>query len=114
MPEALRALGLEVRVHDELFAADIDDESWITAVGRNGWAILTKDQRIRHRPLERAAVHAVGGRMFALTSGNLTGSAMAEVLGRHAERMTRIAISEPAPFIARVSRSRIVIEHLRR
>lgn len=111
---ALLDRGARVEIHDAHFASDAQDAEWIEAVGRLGWVILTKDKRIRHRPLELAAVRAVGARMFALTAGNLTGQEMAEIFARHVESMTRIALSEPAPFVARVSRSRIVIVHLGR
>lgn len=111
---ALRALGAVVELHDEHFGETTEDAAWIAAVARSGWVILTKDQRIRRRPLERAAVVASGARMFALTSGNLSGPAMAEVFGRHLHKMMRIALGEPAPFIALVSRSGIRIDRVRR
>jgi PIN like domain len=39
------------------FLTDVTDVDWITALDREGgWAVLTKDIRIRQRPHERAAL----------------------------------------------------------
>jgi hypothetical protein len=39
------------------FSADAPDVEWITALSRDGgWAVLTKDLRIRTRPHERAVL----------------------------------------------------------
>jgi predicted nuclease of predicted toxin-antitoxin system len=114
VPDALRALGAMVEVHDDHFATNATDAEWITEVARRGWVILTKDQRIRHRPLELAAVVASGARLFALTAGNLSGPEMARVFARHLTKMTRLASGERRTFIASVSKSRVSVERLRR
>jgi hypothetical protein len=51
--------------------------------------------------------------MFALTSGNLSGVEMAAIFSKHLDKMTRLARSQPPPFIARISSSGIVLERLR-
>lgn len=111
--DALRECGATIELHRDHFAADAEDSDWIAEVGLRGWIILTKDKWIRHRPLERAALVATHGRLFALTSGNLSGEDAARILARHLERMTRIAASERPPFLARVSATSIVVERLR-
>jgi hypothetical protein len=103
-----------VELHDDHFRRDADDQDWIVEVSRRGWSVITKDTRIRYRPLELAAVSAAEARLFVLTAGNASGSEMAEILVMHLAKMKRISIREPAPFIARVSRSRIVVKRLRR
>jgi PIN like domain len=59
LAEALDALFVEhqiVALRDK-FAADSTDVDWITALDREGgWAVLTRDLRIRQRPHERAAL----------------------------------------------------------
>jgi hypothetical protein len=41
----------------DMFPADAPDEQWIPALDRQGgWAVLTRDLRIRTRPHERAAL----------------------------------------------------------
>jgi hypothetical protein len=39
VPEALRAAGEEVKVHDDCFAAGTQDLVWLREVGRNSWVV---------------------------------------------------------------------------
>jgi hypothetical protein len=71
--QALRALGADVKVHDDHFPLHARDSDWLPEVGRRGWVVLMKDKRIRRNQLERDALLAAGVRAFVLTSGNLTG-----------------------------------------
>jgi hypothetical protein len=71
---ALIAAGLKVEIHDDHFKRDEDDRVWLSEVGQRGWVVLTKDQRLRYRPLEIAALRASGARVFILVAGNLRGS----------------------------------------
>ena len=66
--------GLVVQIHDDHFARDAEDRVWLRTVGERGWVVLTKDQRLRYRPLEIAALRASNARVFVLTAGNLRGS----------------------------------------
>ena len=111
--EALVGRGVRVELHDDHFDVATPDEVWIRAVGERGWTILTRDRRIRHRPLERRAVIAARARLFAITAGNLDGPAMAELVVRHLRKMGRLAESEPPPWIAHVTRSRVDLWRLR-
>jgi len=47
--DALRQAGAEVQLHDDYFSQDARDEEWLQEVGRRGWIVLTKDDRIRCR-----------------------------------------------------------------
>ncbi len=55
---ALRAQGVEIHTHDALFPENARDEEWLAEVGRRGWAVITKDARIRYRQTELAALVA--------------------------------------------------------
>lgn len=44
--------GIVVQIHDDHFARDEEDRVWLKTVGERGWVVLTKDQRLRYRPLE--------------------------------------------------------------
>ena len=81
---------------------DVIDTDWLAHAGRSGWPVLMKDERIRYRPAERAAVIAFSVQTFCLTNGNLRASAMAEqflaVIGRIEARCR-----EPGPFLYAVS-----------
>ena len=49
--QALRDIGETVEIHDDHFAPDAKDEDWLVEVGKRGWIVLTKDDRIRYEPL---------------------------------------------------------------
>jgi len=70
-----------------------------------------KDDRIRYRPAERAAVIAHGVQAFCLSSGNLRASVMAHqflaVLDDLAE-----ACRQPGPFLYVVSQAGLRPTHL--
>jgi predicted nuclease of predicted toxin-antitoxin system len=75
--DALRGVGEQVEIHDDHLARDVSDEAWMRLAAANGWVVLTKDARIRHRPLERACLLDAGLIVFVLTSASLTGPEMA-------------------------------------
>ena len=97
--------GLAVETHDDHSARDEEDRVWLRAVSERGWVVLTKDQRLRYRPLEIAALRASKARVFVLTAGNLRGFGIASVFLKAAPRLCKILHSQPGPFVARVSRS---------
>ena len=106
---ALEAAGAEVRLHSDYFAHDERDEVWLPEVAREGWVILTKDKAIRRRPIERNALIASGARTFVLTSGNMRGDEMAQVLIGHLRRMERVVARTKPPFIAIVTRTAVQV-----
>lgn len=77
---ALRAAGARVESHDDHFAQNAPDELWLERAGREGWIVITKDRRIRHRPNEIAAFrhHKVIG--VFLTNANATGAENSSLL----------------------------------
>ena len=97
--------GLTVEIHDDHFARDEEDRVWLKTVGEHGWVVLTKDQRLRYRPLEISALRASNARVFVLTAGNLRGSEIAAAFLAALPRMFRILRSTPGPFLARLSQS---------
>ena len=103
--EALRVAGANVEVHDDHFVPDAPDETWLTAVGAKGWIVLTKDERIRFRTIEREALMNARVRAFVLTAGNMDGATMARVLVEALPKITRLSRRRPPPFIATVSKT---------
>ena len=57
----------------------IDDVEWLARAGSEGWGVLMKDERIRYRPGERAALIKHKVRAFCLASGNLRALDMAQL-----------------------------------
>lgn len=105
VPDALRAAGAQVEVHDDHFAQNAPDEVWLPAVGQNGWAVLTSDDRIRYRQAERSAATTAGVALFIFTGKRMRGAAIADALVRALPKMMRLLETERRPFIAKVNRS---------
>ena len=96
---------MHVEIHDDHFHPAAADEEWLLEVGRRGWVVLTKDSRIRYRAPALAAIRASAVRLFVLTAGDLQGFEMAAIFGKALSRISRVATSQPAPFIARVTKA---------
>ena len=109
MGEALVRAGAKVELHKNHFRDDAPDVEWLREVGRRGWVVLTKDDAIRRSPLELKALIAGNVRAFILTSANMTGEEMANVLVGHLGRIERLARSRRAPFVALVTRSTVKV-----
>ena len=105
MPEALRQAGLRVEVHDDHFPPDASDADWLRVVGQRGWAVLTKDERIRRRPLERDALLGARVRAFVLTARRMSGADMGQAFVRARGAMENLLCRHrQRPFIASVTR----------
>src|SRR5262245_50184724 len=68
VPHALRAAGVHIRVHDELFPQGTEDVVWLREAGANGWIVITRDDRIRYNQLKKHDVLAARLRFFSITS----------------------------------------------
>jgi len=102
---ALRQAGVRVEIHDDHFQPDAPDEHWLEEVGRRGWIVLTKDDKIRYRAIELAALRKGGVRAFVLTGGNLQGREMGQIFVKALPRMQRLALKNRPPFIGKVTRA---------
>lgn len=67
--EALRALGVEVKVLREEFAQAAKDVAWMPVVAAKGWIAITDDHRIRTRPAEKAVREKAGLRTVFIPPG---------------------------------------------
>ena len=107
VPRLLRAAGLRLHTLAEVYGIPADetiaDTDWLAHAGRQHWAVLMKDERIRYRPAERAALHRHHVRAFCLTSGNLRATDMAQLYLDHLDAITT-ATTEPGPFLYIISR----------
>jgi hypothetical protein len=92
-------------VHDDHFAPDAPDEEWLKRAGDAGWAVITKDSRIRYRDPERAALIAAKVRAFVITTPDLNGPEMAALVRVALPAIARMCQRVPAPFIARIGKS---------
>ncbi len=102
VPDALRSAGHECEIHDDHFAQDTEDEVWLAELAARRWVVLTKDERIRYRPLEADALRRAGLRVFVVICGSVTGTATAEILLKAMPRIVNLARGKRAPFICYV------------
>jgi predicted nuclease of predicted toxin-antitoxin system len=97
--------GMVVEIHDDHFARDEEDHVWLKSAGEKGWVVLTKDQKLRYRPLEITALRGSKARVFVLTAGNLRGVEIGAVFLEALPQMCKVLNIRPGPFLARVSKS---------
>ncbi|HZV49711.1 MAG TPA: hypothetical protein VFD49_08085 [Candidatus Dormibacteraeota bacterium] len=68
VPDGLRQAGFVVHTMASVYGPGAEervaDEVWLERAGREGWVVLTKDERIRRRAPELSAVKAYGVRVF--------------------------------------------------
>src|SRR5438876_8403358 len=50
VPEALRAAGLDIRVHDELFPQATQDAVWLMEAGAQRWVVITRSVSLTSSP----------------------------------------------------------------
>lgn len=107
VPAALTSRGFTVHtlqtVYGEDAARELDDEIWLADAGHRDWIVLAKDERIRRRPSELAAIRASRVKAFYLTAGGLKGDAQAAILLSHINRIIQRA-RQPGPMIWAVTK----------
>jgi hypothetical protein len=110
VPAGLRNDGWDVVTLAEHYGMPRDEEiadtEWIADAASQGWAILMKDKRIRHRSAEIEAVAKHQAKCFVITRGDLTS---ADMLGRFIANKQAIfrATATPGPYIYSVQRDRL-------
>lgn len=105
LPEAFRKAGIKFIVHDDHFPADAKDEEWLSKAGECGWIVLTKDDKIRYRPLERMALMGAGVAAFIFSARNIKGSETAALFIQCRTEVEKFLKKTKRPFIARITRA---------
>lgn len=75
------------------------DTEWLRQVGKQGWIALLRDQKVRYRQPETAAILAARVGAFVFTGGQVTAAKTAEILVGRLRKMINIAASERRPFL---------------
>jgi PIN like domain len=87
------------------------DDEWLPIIGLKRLVVITRDQRIRYRPVEKAAWvdHAVRG--FVLTGRGSQSTAVSKaLLDRHWQAITMIAAEEvEGPWMRSVTQSGLAV-----
>lgn len=82
------------------------DTVWLPVIGRAGLVVLTRDKRIRSRPVERQALLDHNVRACFLTSGgSLTLFEQLRLWLRYWDDIENLVAHQPAPWLASVTRA---------
>ena len=85
---------------EDRFAPDVPDSEWLAEAGREGWLVITRDKRIRHRPAEKDAIREHGVGCFVLGHRkNLTREAYLSFLPPLLDEMERLFAETSRPFV---------------
>ncbi|MGH8899974.1 MAG: hypothetical protein ACRDZ4_23790 [Egibacteraceae bacterium] len=85
----------------------VPDDQWIPIVARAGWSIITRDQRIRSRPAEIAAITAYRAKVFAITSNErLNNWHQLEIVMCQWRRIEQLG-EQDGPFVYSVTRTAV-------
>ncbi|MGH7269696.1 MAG: hypothetical protein ACREJ3_04635 [Polyangiaceae bacterium] len=103
VPRVLREAGHSVVAHDDVFEPNARDVDWLRAVGERGWAVLTKDARIRTNAIEREALLSAHVAAFMLGRGDMKGPEMAAAFITALPRVTKVLRRWDVPIIATVT-----------
>ncbi len=103
----LRARGWIIHLiadHYPNDAQDIDDEVWLSEGASRGWFLLSKDEAIKRRDDEAAAVGS--SLLFVLSNQQLRADEMVAVLDHHRHRIEQ-RIRRGVPGVYVVSRAEV-------
>ncbi len=95
---------MSVEVHIDHFEDDALDTKWLPTVAARGWVVLTNDQKIMRRAIERDALMRGGAAAFALVGGNAPALELAQNFVNTLEKVLDTLRLTPRPFIAKVYR----------
>jgi PIN like domain len=103
LAEALEKAGAQIRRPGIDVPFGTADAEWLRLVGAQGWIVLMRDQRARHRPLELEALRAARVAAFVLTAGQASAQQSADVISSKLQKIVNISTSEPRPFVYTLS-----------
>ncbi len=104
--ERLKLRGVTVEHAGGAVPFGASDETWLSKCGDNGWIVLARDTRIRHRQLELDCLAAHGVAAFIFICGQATALETTEIVDGLLQKFVNMAISEPKPFMYTFGRSK--------
>ena len=90
VPDALRAAGEEVAVHDDLFSPGLHDHIRLETAAAKKRVVLMADPEFRHHYNEIAQLAAARVRVFVLTDKSLSGVQMAKAFVKALPRIKEL------------------------
>ena len=97
--EKLRLRGVTVEHAGGAVPFGASDETWLSKCGDNGWIVLARDKRIRHRRLELDSLTSHGVAAFVFICGQATAAETADIVDSLLQKFVNMAVSEPKPFM---------------
>jgi hypothetical protein len=101
--EELERAGVSVRRPGVDVPYGAPDAVWLGKAGSEGWIVLMRDQRVRHRALELQALRGAKVSAFVLTAGQATARDTAIVIISKLQKILNISRSERKPFLYTLS-----------
>lgn len=102
LANGMKAFGEEVMHLKEKFSEDTPDVEWLSYVGEQNLILVTRDLKVRYRPLELKALKEYKVGAFFLGGKNRTRCELIQQLVRNWPRMKSLANTELRPFAFRV------------
>jgi len=84
------------------FTPDAEDVKWLPYIGKQGWYLITRDERIRKNPLELAAFKSYSIGAFFLAGKHRTRCEFIQQLVRNWPRIKDLAKKTKRPFAYRI------------
>jgi predicted nuclease of predicted toxin-antitoxin system len=100
----LEDAGVAHVAHQQQFEPESPDVEWIEKASQQGWIAITRDQNIRRKPNELAAIRASRAIIFVFTSGNLSAEDTARILLKALPRVYRLATGVKRPRLFSIRR----------
>lgn len=97
---ALKALGHDVEHVSQILPLGTSDETILAEISGRGWCLVTQDQNIRRRPVQRRILQQSGIGAFIFTGrANRNNDEMAILVLQHLPKLVRLAERSTKPFI---------------
>lgn len=102
LAKGMKGFGEDIVHLQDYFSTDADDELWLAHIGTKKWILITRDDRIRFRLSELAALreHRVGA--FFMGGKHRDGCQLVQQLARNWLRMKDLADKTRKAFAFRI------------
>jgi hypothetical protein len=98
----LRAGNIPFRRLSEEFDRSTADADWMPKVAARGWVIASRDNRIRYRPAELAALRGSGAILVVIRGTALRGETLGRLLVDSYPALCRLVARYQPPIIAHI------------
>jgi len=99
LSDGLIAAGVTVKRPGIDIPFGTQDQEWLAIAGAQGWIVLMRDQRVKHRALEIQSLRDARVGAFVLTAGQATAQTTAAVILSKLQKIVNISRSERKPFL---------------